>query len=209
MTELWEIDKTFSFCYGHRVHSQILNVDYTEQGHTCAACRHLHGHEGKVQVFLSGDKLNTQGMVEDFVNLGWVKNFLDDTLDHKFVLDVNDPWFDKIVNAKQHRIDGYFKSLISSQPLTTSDGLTLPIIPVYVPGTEYLVAHTVDVSELSGPEKEFYEGFVFVTFVPTSENLAKWLFEAIDAKMKLIGVQVSKISWNETPKSRAVYSRPE
>jgi len=48
-----------------------------------------------------------------------------------------------------------------------------------------------------------------VNFVPTSENLAKWLFEAVEAKMSLIDVHVSKISWNETPKSRAVYARSD
>jgi 6-pyruvoyltetrahydropterin/6-carboxytetrahydropterin synthase len=44
------IDKSFSFCYGHRVHNQRLDTKFTESGDACLACRHLHGHEGLIKV---------------------------------------------------------------------------------------------------------------------------------------------------------------
>lgn len=206
-TYTWEIDKSFSFCYGHRVFTQVINTEFTETGHTCPKCRHIHGHEGLVKIFLRGTELNQQGMVEDFVNLGWVKNFLDDHLDHKFVLSTADPWFVNIINARQVIKDGSLAALTATQPLNTKDGRELKTIAVYVPGTSHFVGYEIDVEGLSGPEKEFYEGYFLVNFVPTSEKLCEWLFHAVDAKMKTIGVEVSRVSWNETPKSRAVFTR--
>ena len=214
--QTWEIDKSFNFCYGHRVFSQVLNTEYTEVGHTCPKCRHIHGHEGLVKVFLEGEELNPQGMVEDFVNLGWVKNFLDDHLDHKFILSTEDPWFHNILNGTFGMIAPEMLAqqgvpvhgFLPIKPFNTTDMLYLPSEGVFVPGTNHFAGYELDVSSMSdGPEKEFYEGYFLVDFVPTSENLAKWLFDCIDAKMSLIDVRVSKISWNETPKSRAVYAR--
>ena len=46
----WEISKEFDFCYGHRVWSQTLNIDFSLDA--CLKCRHIHGHEGKVIVYL-------------------------------------------------------------------------------------------------------------------------------------------------------------
>jgi 6-pyruvoyltetrahydropterin/6-carboxytetrahydropterin synthase len=49
------------------------------------------------------------------------------------------------------------------------------------------------------------EGYLIVDFVPTSENLSKWLFDIVNSKMSQIGVKVSRIDWFETPKSRSSY----
>jgi len=207
----WTIDKQFSFCYGHRVWSQELIGDYCESGDACCKCRHLHGHEGLVHVFLEGDEL-TRGMVTDFKHLGWLKNFLDDNLDHKFIIDQNDPLFDKIINGKMSVRDYAEEQpsgtmiVISKPVLEISDGCTLLMKPVYVPGTDKLAGHNLDVSELDGPEQEFYEGFFIVDFLPTSENLSKFLFDVADAKMSKIDVKVSRIDWFETPKSRSSYT---
>ena len=86
----WTIDKSFDWCYGHRVWSQELNEKFTADGDTCLACRQLHGHQGKLKVMLEGDELE-RGMVTDFKHLGWMKNFIDDVLDHKFIMYINDP----------------------------------------------------------------------------------------------------------------------
>lgn len=204
----WTIDKQFDFCYGHRVWSQQLIGDYCDSGDSSCKCKFLHGHQGNIHVFLESDVLE-RGMVTDFKHLGWLKNFLDDNLDHRFIIDLNDPWFPSICNL---HTDGGFAddghlTMIPTMSLNTSDKTTLNAVPVYVPGTDHLAGWKLDVSDLSGPEQEFYEGFFFVNFVPTSENFAKWLYDSVDAKMSLIGIMVKEISWNETPKSRAVYSR--
>jgi len=205
MTDNWEIDKKFYFDFGHRVHNQSLNTEFSIDG-SCA-CKHMHGHTGMVHVFLKSSEL-TGGFVTDFKHMNWFGKFVDDYLDHKFILDLNDPWFSNIVNAKQNWIDGNLVSLTSCQPLNTKEGRELKINPVYVPGTDTLAGYNICVSDLSGPEQEYLESYFLVPFVPTSENFTKWLFDLVDAKMSKIDVQVSKISWNETPKSRAVYSRP-
>lgn len=85
---LWTIDKQFDFCFGHRVWSQELDTKYSLDG--CMACRHLHGHQGLIKLFLSADKLE-RGMVTDFKHTNIFKKWIDDMLDHKFIMDLNDP----------------------------------------------------------------------------------------------------------------------
>lgn len=202
----WVIDKQFSFCYGHRVWSQKLNADYCEVGDACCKCRHLHGHEGLVHVFLEANELE-RGMVTDFKHLGWLKNFLDSHIDHKFILDLNDPWFINIINAKPVYEGNTLVALSATQPLNTKQGREIKVNAVYVPGTDFLAGYELDISDLKGPEQEFYEGFFLVNFLPTSENLSKWLFECVEAKMSLINVRTKRIDWFETPKSRSSYSQ--
>ena len=209
-TPKWEIDKCFSFCYGHRVWSQELKEDYCATGDTLCKCRALHGHEGLLHVFLEGTEL-TRGMVTDFKHLGWLKNFLDGVIDHKFILDLNDPWFINIINAEPrfHKDTDELVGLLPRQPMNTTDLNFLETVPMYVPGTEHLAGWTLDVEHLSGPEQEFFEGFFLVNFIPTSENLCKWIFDCINEKMSKINIRVSRVTWNETPKSRASYNNPE
>ena len=72
---MYSVTKTISFCYGHR----LLNY----QG----KCKHLHGHNGRVEIFLSAKKLDKRGMVVDFGDVKQiVKGFVDDNLDHKMIL---------------------------------------------------------------------------------------------------------------------------
>lgn len=212
----WEIDKSFSFCYGHRVWTQQLISDYCEAGDTSCKCKHLHGHEGLVRVFLSSNELE-RGMVTDFKHLGWLKDFLDKNLDHKFILDLNDPWFANIINAQPVWIatpaGPVLVGLTPTQPLNTSEQENLSVRPVYVndviSGDRKIEGYNIDVLELEGPEREFFEGFFLVNFVPTSENLSRWLYLLVSKKMNPIGVHVTRVEWNETPKSRASYSQKE
>ena len=94
----WIIDKTFEFCYGHRVHTQTLNGEYAAD--LKCACRHLHGHEGKMQVFLTAPKLDNTGMVTDFRHLEWLKKWINTYIDHQFIIDKNDPLYTKIVGER-------------------------------------------------------------------------------------------------------------
>jgi 6-pyruvoyltetrahydropterin/6-carboxytetrahydropterin synthase len=174
----WNISKQFDFCYGHRVWSQKTDEEYSLS--TCFACRHLHGHQGKILVHLESRELKN-GMVTDFHHLNWFKKFLDDVVDHKFIIDINDPLYETIV---PHFKD---KSLLVDR------------------GNGY---KSVDFSKISDKEehiKELYEGYIFVEFVPTSENLSAWLLDIIQEKMKKIDVYVSHIEFFETPKSCSTY----
>jgi 6-pyruvoyltetrahydropterin/6-carboxytetrahydropterin synthase len=173
----WVISKQFDFCYGHRVWSQELNVEYALDD--CLMCRHLHGHQGKILVHLESDKLQN-GMVTDFKHLNWFKKFLDDTLDHKFIIDINDPIFETLL---PHYKD---KKNFHSMP----EGYMIPDLTMIKDEPLHV--------------KELYEGYVIVDFVPTSENLSAWLLKIVQKKMAKIGVKVSHLEYFETPKSRSV-----
>jgi len=179
----WIIDKTFEFCYGHRVHTQTLNGKYAAD--LKCACRHLHGHEGKMQVFLTADKLDATGMITDFRHLEWLKKWINTYIDHQFIIDKNDPLYDKMIGEKE-------------------------LVSVCVPDTDYVAGWYIDPAEYQDSaesECEYYEGFFIVNFVPTSENLSKWMADLVEEKMQHLGVKVHHIDWWETPKSRSVYYR--
>ncbi|MFW3441423.1 6-carboxytetrahydropterin synthase [Aliarcobacter butzleri] len=170
----WEISKEFDFCYGHRVWSQTLNIDFSLDA--CLKCRHLHGHQGKVIVHLESNELNNS-MVTDFKHLNWFKAFLDDVLDHKFILDINDPLFSTLVpNIKKEDLikfdEGYF---------------------------------SINLTNFRNEELELYESYVVVDFVPTSENLSAWFLKIVQEKMNGLNIKVSKIEFLETPKSKSTF----
>ena len=171
---MWEISKEFDFCYGHRVWSQSLNTEFSLDG--CLMCRHLHGHQGKVIVYLKSDTLES-GMVTDFKHLNWFKKFLDDVLDHKFIIDINDPLFKTLLPSIEK------KDLISFE-----EGYK-----------------RVNLSDFKNEILELYESYIIVDFVPTSENISAWLLKIVQEKMKKIDIKVSKIEFLETPKSKSTF----
>jgi 6-pyruvoyltetrahydropterin/6-carboxytetrahydropterin synthase len=157
----------------------------------------LHGHEAEVHVHLVGDDLNPQGMVTDFLHLSWLKKFFDESVDHKFIIDKNDPLF----NAMMSMDEGHWP-----------DGLNFR--PLLVPDTRHIAGYTltVDSAKLGqGTDDkslyEYYESFFIVDFIPTSENLSKWVYDLVEPKMARIGVKVGEVEWWETPKSCSRYSR--
>lgn len=177
---MWRIAKEFDFCYGHRVHNQELNTEYSID--TRCVCRHLHGHQGKIIVELSAPELK-QGMVTDFKHLNWFKKFVDDTLDHKFIIDINDPSFADIIPRTDEAMRNMVTHSIGQEKYRT---FNISKIKCNKPSTY-----------------EILEGFVVVDFVPTSENLCYWLFKIIKHKMEGLGIDVSKVQFYETPKSQA------
>ncbi|MDO8939043.1 MAG: 6-carboxytetrahydropterin synthase [Methylicorpusculum sp.] len=74
------ITKEVYFCYGHR----LMNHP--------GKCRNLHGHSVKASISIKRDQLNDQGMVCDFSDIrDCVESFIDEHLDHNFLLHKNDP----------------------------------------------------------------------------------------------------------------------
>lgn len=181
---MWEISKQFDFCYGHRVWSQKLDKEFAldEQ----CACRHLHGHQGKILVYLFGETLN-RGMVTDFKHLNWFKKFIDDKLDHKFIVDRSDPLL--------------FKSLLFNSKEMSDHFYWDPKWGCWFP------EEGLRLSEPKWEECEYeaYEGTVVVPFIPTSESLAGWFFSLVSREMLKLDVGVLKVELFETPKSRAIY----
>ena len=77
---MYRVAKVIHFCYGHR----LLNY----QG----KCRHLHGHNGKVEIELEARRLDRLGMVRDFSEIKQrLQTWIDTHLDHKMILRKDDP----------------------------------------------------------------------------------------------------------------------
>lgn len=202
---MYTIDKQFSFCYGHRVWSQKLIAEYCETGDTACKCRFMHGHQATVHVFLEADILE-RGMVLDFKMLGWLNTFFNDHLDHKFIVDLNDPWFNNITGLEPVYVDGSLRHFTGRRPFNTTTESQLIAKPVYVPGTQIITGWKADVFEMAGPEREFIEGFFFTKFLPTSEHFSQWVHGIATEKFRDLNVRVSRVDWWETPKSRSSYT---
>lgn len=123
-------------------------------------------------------------MVFDFKNLNFVKKIIDEDLDHKFMMDENDPLFDRtfgeIHSAKEVIEDKKFYKVVNSGKLKNYN--------------------------FSPEIKEKLEGLVVVDFVPTSENICKMLYDLIESKLDGI-VNLSFVELWETPKSHCRYTR--
>ena len=77
---LHKVTKAIEFCYGHRL------LDYDGK------CRHLHGHNGLLEVDVEAEALDSRGMLMDFSELrDKVKGWVDAHLDHKMLLCRRDP----------------------------------------------------------------------------------------------------------------------
>lgn len=80
----YTITKEFSFEAAHRL------LDHPK-------CGRLHGHSYRVVVVLEAPSLNN-GMVRDYGDLNSIKQYLDETFDHKYLVseelvDAGDPYF--------------------------------------------------------------------------------------------------------------------
>jgi 6-pyruvoyltetrahydropterin/6-carboxytetrahydropterin synthase len=76
----YSVTKRIDFCYGHR----LLEYD--------GVCRHLHGHNARVEIDIAADTLDALNMVVDFSDVKrLVKSWIDRELDHKMILRSDDP----------------------------------------------------------------------------------------------------------------------
>ena len=179
---MFDITKDFEFCYGHRVWSQKLATGFSDDG--LCKCRHLHGHNATLKVTAVADKLDMQGMVTDFKNLDFVKKFIDQHIDHKFLMDSADPLMTHFLSQSPYGL-------------------------LYNEKYEFWTVSEMNktVKTLTAHEQELYESFVVVSFVPTSENIAKWLYGIIATKLHEINVTLKSVTIYETPKSCSTYSK--
>jgi 6-pyruvoyltetrahydropterin/6-carboxytetrahydropterin synthase len=82
---MFRVTKEIDFCYGHR----LLNYD--------GKCKYLHGHNGRAVISIESDTVDHRGMVMDFSDIKRVvANWIDETLDHRMILCVNDPAVDSL-----------------------------------------------------------------------------------------------------------------
>jgi len=182
----WTIAKSFEFSYSHRVHSQIL-IPGLSIDNVCS-CRFRHGHNGVINIELEDTGLNEQGMIIDFKNLSFFKQFIDNTIDHKCILDINDP-----------EVCSYFYPILEGMNAENRNEYLLQF------AEDYWIVKPELYSKLELFKQEIYQGLIFVNFIPTSENLSKWFFDIIANKLKNI-TNVTSVEFKETPKTSATYS---
>ena len=178
------INKSFEFCYGHRVWNQQLT-----QNQICK-CRRLHSHESCVEIELKPrvthwttniNKL-IRGMVLDFNELKPVKEFIDSVIDHRFIMDISDPLLNEWLLSNN----------LSMEDLSYDEN---DYWSVYLPSNVSFMRHQV----------EWLESLVVVDFVPTSEKLSEWLCQRVLKMLKLPAGFFCQITWHESAKSCAIY----
>ena len=82
---MFRVNKEIRFCYGHRL------LRYS------GPCRHLHGHNGLVEVTIESETLDERDMVVDFDDVKRiVKDWVDEHLDHRMLLAHDDPILPKL-----------------------------------------------------------------------------------------------------------------
>src|SRR5574344_644177 len=173
---MYTITKSFEFDYAHRVWNQSLNQQYSVDN--MPKCRHIHGHHGVISVTLVAKELNKGEMVTDFKHLNWFRDFINDKLDHKLILDQRDPFIDKYIPS--------LKGVPSS-----SEGFT------FIEG----------INGKFEVEVEVEAGVVLMGCVPTSENFARILCNLVAHRMQdFTNIQKVQVSFSETPQSKATYS---
>ena len=108
-----------------------ISVDYTfAAGHALreykGKCENVHGHNYKVRVTVAGDKLNSAGLLIDFVELKAEIKRLVERLDHRFLNDT--PPFDQL-NPSAENIAKYICDQI--EPQTRNVGLRVQGVTVW------------------------------------------------------------------------------
>ncbi|HEV2350326.1 MAG TPA: 6-carboxytetrahydropterin synthase QueD [Terriglobia bacterium] len=90
---MFEISAEYTFAAGHAL-----------RGYK-GKCENVHGHNYKVQVTVEGERLNSIGLLMDFVDLRAAIKGLVDRLDHRFLNDL--PPFDQL-NPSAENLAKYF-----------------------------------------------------------------------------------------------------
>ena len=99
-------------------------------------CENVHGHNYKVRVTIAGDKLNTAGLLMDFVDLrAEIKKFVE-RLDHRFLNDI--PPFDQL-NPSAENLAKYICDKI--EPEAKNQGLRVHGVTVWETDTTSATYH--------------------------------------------------------------------
>lgn len=208
---MWTTTRAYSFAYSRRIwaqHDVASNREFYDL--PCITNnKRIQGGEATIELTIQSEFLNDFGTIVDGNCFGWFDAFVKTYINRRVLIDLNDPWFVNITNTTPMWQEQKEASLIGFKPrlpLNTSDETYLRANPVYVPSTQYLAGYTVDTSELSGAERDFYDSFLFTKFIPTNEVLASWIWHIADAKLSRLNARVIRVDWCETQKIRSSYS---
>ena len=183
---MYKISKTFDYCYGHRVFSQNVVRKYSLSPE--CPCQRIHGHQGNVTINMSTERLDARGFVIDFKELSFMKQFLNENIDHRFIVSKQDPEFERLVGISVNEIDQH-------------------TYPVYLLDQEEAMGLRIKM-DTTKPLDTHLDSFFIVDFNPTSEELAEWIYHGVRQLIKDSPFQceVESVEWSETPKTSAVFS---
>ena len=97
---MFEVSVEYSFAAGHAL-----------RGYK-GKCENVHGHNYRICVTVAGEKLNSTGLLIDFIDLRAALRELAERLDHRFMNDI--PPFDAI-NPSAENLAKYFSDGIDAQ----------------------------------------------------------------------------------------------
>lgn len=97
---MFEVSVDYSFAAGHAL-----------RGYK-GKCENVHGHNYKVRVAVSGEQLNSTGLLMDFVDMRAVIKAVVDPLDHRFLNDLTP--FDRL-NPSAENLAKYFYEEIATR----------------------------------------------------------------------------------------------
>jgi len=205
------ISKSFEFDFGHRVWTQTLDPSFsiTDQ----CVCKRLHGHRGKVEIYLKANNLVSEtkliqqtGLLTDFKHLNFVKALIDEVIDHKTLIHVEDPFLHKFIEFDPTYI--YTSMILNTKKTLISYNVldTIERIRSYMDNKDGMIlVSIVPESKVDNETKNWLESFVITNFVPTAENIAKFFYEYVSTKFKGTNIVCDKVIFYETPKSKAIY----
>lgn len=203
MGSKYVIEKSFEVQSGHRVYNQVLDDELTGVCGAERRCLRIHGHSGVYIVRLKSNKL-IKDMVIDYNELGFIKNALDTYVDHRTMIYSNDPQYDYLI-ANGYRVASGRDDVKLTRVESLSSG-------------EWVVS-TVDTSDLdpTNPITTLLKSYLIISFNSTSENLSQWIYNVVNDKItkfiednpqyRDVGLAVDSVSYKETGKSMATYSR--
>lgn len=111
---MFEVSVEYSFAAGHAL-----------RGYK-GKCENLHGHNYKLEVTVAGEKLNSIGLLMDFVELRAAIKTLVERLDHRFLNEL--PPFDQL-NPSAENIAKYFCEGL--KPQVSAQGLNVKAVTVW------------------------------------------------------------------------------
>jgi 6-pyruvoyltetrahydropterin/6-carboxytetrahydropterin synthase len=117
---MFEVSVDETFCAGHAL-----------RGYR-GKCENVHGHNYKVRVMLTGEKLDAVGLLYDFSHLKRVIQEVVRTLDHRFLNDF--PPFDAL-NPSAENIAWHIHEQVAKQLPAAANGASIAGVTVWETNT--------------------------------------------------------------------------
>jgi len=111
---MFEVSIDYSFAAGHALRNYK------------GKCENVHGHNYKVRVTVQGERLDSTGLLIDFVDLRQAVKVIVHRLDHQFLNDITP--FDR-VNPSAENIARYFSQEL--EPQVQQNGARLQSVTVW------------------------------------------------------------------------------